>query len=96
MTVCNEPGCTEHYGCRLRNKGIQASPKVMSSRTLNMKPTPVEPPAFNKQIMYDERPGGYKMPILKPDGHVLRRKEYGEKRRAIESTIRRLRNEPQT
>lgn len=57
-----------------------------------MVPTKVVPPAFNKQIMYDERPDGSKMPILKPNGDVVRRKEWGERRSEIESTIRRIRN----
>jgi len=57
-----------------------------------MVPTKVEPPVRNKEIMYDERPGGFKLPILKPNGDVLRRKEYEEKRPAITSTIRRIRN----
>lgn len=46
------------------------------------------PPSVNKQIMYDERPGGYKMPILRPDGDVLRWKEYTEKRHQVESHLR--------
>lgn len=90
--VCDVPGCQEHYGCRLKNKGIQLSPRATASRTQNMRPEPVEPPAFNREIMYDERPGGYKMPILKPDGHVLRRKEYGERRSEITANMRRIRS----
>jgi hypothetical protein len=43
---------------------------------------------MNKTIMYDERPGGYKMPILKADGDVLRWKEYTEKRHKVESHLR--------
>lgn len=91
MAICDIAGCTEHYGCRLRNKGIQLSPTATASRTLNMVPTKVVPPAFNKQIMYDERPDGSKMPILKPNGDVLRRKEYGEKRAQIEANRKRIR-----
>jgi len=56
-----------------------------------MVPTKVVPPAFNKQIMYDERPDGSKMPILKPNGDVLRRKEYGENRHTIEANRKRIR-----
>ena len=56
-----------------------------------MVPKTVEPPAFNRQIMYDERPGGIKMPILKADGTVLRRKEYGENKKSIDANMRRIR-----
>ena len=38
--------------------------------------------------MYDERPGGKKMPMLKPDGNVLRRHEYERNRRKYDSIMR--------
>ncbi|HRA85468.1 MAG TPA: hypothetical protein PLT40_14140 [Ilumatobacteraceae bacterium] len=42
--------------------------------------------------MYDERPGGIKMPILKADGSVLRHKEYVENKATIDATRARIRN----
>ena len=86
--LCDIPGCDECYACKLRNKGLQVSPRVEATRTQNWRPTPTTPPSVNKQIMYDERPGGYKMPILRPDGDVLRWKEYTEKRHQVESHLR--------
>ena len=71
MTLCQVPGCQEHYGCRLQQKGLQVSPKITATRTQNMVPTPAEPPAFNKEIMYDERQNGIKMPLLNEKGDVV-------------------------
>lgn len=89
--LCQIPDCTDHYGCRLRNKGLQVSPRAQMTRTQNWRPTPSKPPSINKQIIYDERPGGGKMPVLKADGSVLRHKEYTENKHKVESTIRNLR-----
>lgn len=85
---CDDPEC---YGCRLEDKGIGLSNAITGSRTKNMRPTPSEPPSLNKQIMYDERPGGFKMPILKANGDPLRHKEWRENKKSIESNIRRIR-----
>lgn len=90
--ICEIPNCVEHYACRLRNKGLQISPKAQSTRTLNWRPTKSVPPARNKELMYSERPDGSKMPILKSDGEHLRRREYDEKRVKIDNTIRQTRN----
>ena len=38
--------------------------------------------------MYDERPGGTKMPMLTPDGNVLRRHEYERNRHKSDSILR--------
>jgi hypothetical protein len=93
---CTTPDCDEHYACRLRGKGLQVSPRATPSKTLNWKPTPAAPPTRNKQIMYDERPGGTKMPFLNADGSVLRQKQYDEHKHQIEANIRRIRNTPAT
>jgi hypothetical protein len=42
--------------------------------------------------MYDERPGGNRMPLVNPDGTLVRHKQWRENRKAIESSIRRIRN----
>lgn len=89
---CDIPNCDEHYACRLRAKGLQVSPRAEGTKTQNWRPTKSEPPAYNKTIIYDERPGGYKMPILKPDGSVIRQKEWDEKKHQFESTIRKVRS----
>lgn len=68
------------------------SPKLEATRTQNWRPTKTEPSSFNRQIMYDKRPDGSMMPIMNPNGEVVRRKEFGERRHEIESTIRRIRN----
>ena len=89
---CDIPNCDEHYACRLRGKGLQVSPRAETTKTQNWRPTPSIPPARNKQIIYDERPGGYKMPVLNPDGSVVRQREYDARKHEITSTIRRIRN----
>lgn len=88
--VCDVEQCSDesHYACRLRSKGLQVSPRAQMTRSQNWRPTKSEPPAFNRQIMYVDRPGGTKMPILKPDGTPLRRKEFGEKRHTVERILR--------
>jgi hypothetical protein len=64
------------------------------TKTQNWRPNTQRtvPSSYNKQIMYDERPGGIKMPILKADGTVLRRYEFDEKRHQIDATRRRIRS----
>lgn len=89
---CDVPDCDEHYACRLRGKGLQVSPRAESTKTQNWRPTKSEPPSRNKQIIYQDRPGGTKMPVLKADGTVLRQREYDEKRHVIDANIRRIRN----
>lgn len=89
---CSTPGCVEHYACRLRDKGLQVSPRATPTTTLNMKPTPGKPPAYNREIIYNERPGGTKIPLLNPDGSVVRRRQYDREKAQITSTIRRIRN----
>lgn len=91
MTICQQQGCQQHYGCRLRNKGIRLSNAVTSTRTKNMRPTPFADPVQNAQIMYDERPGGTKMPFLNDNGTVLRHKQWRENKAGITDNIRRIR-----
>ncbi len=96
MAMCYEEDCTVHYGCRLRAKGLRVSPKATPTKTLNWRPTKSEPPASNKQIIYEDRPGGAKIPILKMDGEPLRGKEYRENKSTIDATIHSLRNSGST
>lgn len=79
MTICQIPGCDEHYGCRLRSKGVQIGTLATPSKEKKGTLTPTQRnPAWAKQV-YDERPDGSKMPILKSDGTPLRVKEASEK-----------------
>jgi len=89
---CTIENCDEHYSCRMRNKGLQVSPRATPTKTLNMKPKPGTPPAYNREIIYNERPGGIKMPLLNADGSVVRRRQYDREKAKITSNIRRIRN----
>ena len=89
--LCETPGCDEHYACRLRNKGLQVSPRAQMTRTQNWRPTPAVIPSRNKQLVYDERPDGSKMPVLKPDGTHLRMKEYLDNKAHFDASITRTR-----
>jgi len=85
---CGNPDC---YHCRLRSKAVQVSPRVQMNRDRNWKPTPSVPPEFNKKIVYEDRPGGFKSPVLRKDGTPLRAKEHAEKRHEIDDQLARIR-----
>lgn len=91
MAVCDIPGCTEHYGCRLKSKGINASNALKSTRTLNLRPTPSIPPAHYRNVLTEERPGGFRMPIIKEDGSVIRHREAQAKEAKIKRDLERTR-----
>ena len=82
-----EPGCQEHYGCRLR--GVQISPRVLETRTQNWRPTITPPKRQNRAVVCTVQADGSTQPILKPDGVVLRHKEYHEKRAHYDDLIKR-------
>lgn len=92
MAVCNIEDCDQHYGCRLKAKGVGISPRATMTRTQNWRPTPSVAPKSNGALMYEDRPGGTKMPILNADGSQLYRRDYLEKQHQIDQTIRQLRN----
>jgi len=75
----------------MRAKGTQVSPRAQMSRTQNWRPTPSTPPSRNKQIVYDERPGGIKMPLMHPDGTVVRQKYADEHSHQITDHLRKTR-----
>lgn len=72
MTICQQPGCTEHYGCRLRAKGVQIGTLATPSRPKKGTLTPTASRPDLAKVVYDERPNGTKMPVLNPDGTVVR------------------------
>jgi hypothetical protein len=92
MAICQIPGCEEHYACRLRGKGLQVSPRAMSTRTQNWRPTKSVPPKSNGELVYQDRPGGTKMPVFNPDGTQLYKRDYVADKRRIDNTIRQIRN----
>lgn len=83
-------GLADCYGCNLRRKGLNLSNAVTATRQKNMRPTPSKPPAINARIATQDRPGGYKMPILKANGDPLRHKEYREKEAKVLDTLNRI------
>lgn len=89
--ICTTENCHEHYGCRLRAKGLQVSPRVHAGRTPNWTPTPDRPPAHYRNILTEDRPGGFKSPILRPDGAVIRHKEGNEQAHKISDQLQRTR-----
>lgn len=66
--------------CKLRS--VQLSPAATPTKTRRFgKLGPKGNPSWEKGIVTDSRG----MPILKPDGHFIRQKEYAEKRHSIEA-----------
>lgn len=91
MTMC-EYGCTEHFGCRLRLNGVQVSPQVgKSTQTRNWRPTPSVPPGHYSHFAYEDRPGGFKSPILRANGTHMRKREYLRKEPKIQDQLARIR-----
>lgn len=92
MTICHIPGCEEHYGCRLRNKGIQLSPRATPTATLNWKPSVSQPSSIRGAIAYDERPGGIKVPYLHADGTPVRMGDVIDDRKGFDEKVRKQRH----
>lgn len=90
--ICDVPACNEHYGCTLRSKGINLSPRVTPNRVRNPRPTPDTPPGHYANIVYDTRPDGSKMPVMNPDGTPVRHRQYQEQKRTIDTHLREQRN----
>lgn len=79
------------YSC----KGISISPRATPTRRNSTLPATVEGPGYNRQIVYEDRPGGFKMPILKGTGEPLRVKEYHENKHKIDNVRAYARAHPQ-
>lgn len=89
-----EPGCVEHYGCRLREKGVQLSPSATPSRRkwAYRKPRTGQ---WEKGRVGETRPDGSWMPYLSPrTGEAMGVKEWSEGRHGFEAQIRSLKSDP--
>lgn len=93
MTVCAVPGCDIHYGCRMKAKGLQVSPRVgASTGTRNFTPS-IDPPApaHYRTVLTEDRPGGFKMPILNSDATVIRHRQAQREKHEIADRLARSR-----
>ena len=91
--ICQVLGCEEHFACRLRAKGVQLSPQATPNRrAVRRDPGPRQAdPAWERGIVTEDRPGGFKMPLLEPGTRApLHVKQYGEHRRDIDAQVKRL------
>lgn len=90
--ICQAEGCTEHYGCRLRAKGISLSSAATPSRKLDRpyKPRPMQQPSWEKGIEGQHRPGGGFMPVLNEKGKKMGVYEAQTKRAKIDAMRRRV------
>jgi len=88
VTVCAISGCTVHYGCILKRKGIYLSADAVPNRT-NMRPSVMNEPSWEKGILTEDR-AGYKVPVLNADlSGPVGLKEYSENRHAIDAARQR-------
>jgi len=89
--VIHPPGCDcGAYACELRAKGISVKPSALPSRHNRIPPRRTEGDPFARQIVYQDRPGGYKMPIFTSDGDHLRIKQYREQEHKIKDQLARI------
>lgn len=73
----------------MRHKGVSVAPSATPSRMNTLPPRKADP-AWERGIISERRPDGSRMPILRPGTTTpLRVKEYGERRREIDESIRR-------
>jgi len=72
----------------------RSSGREVSAKTIRKLQERAQPPSWEKGIVYDERPGGVKMPLLNGDGTPVRVKQYAENRRKIDERVKRLKTDP--
>lgn len=92
MAVCHDacdPPCS--LGCELRQKGVMAAPSATPSRMNDVAP-PKANPAWERGIVTESRPGGYRVPVLDANFKPIRVKQYAQNRRKIEEGLRRIKN----
>lgn len=85
--ICStyDPDC---YGCRLRHKGVLVSPAATPTRRNKVPPARANP-AWENTTVGEHRPDGSFMPLLSEEGdRVIKVKEYGERRREIQTKRR--------
>ena len=91
--MIHPPDCTcPTYGCQLRQKGVSVSPKATPNRRNSIPPRRVNVPG--QPIVYQDRPGGFKMPIITATGDPLRRKQYLENKHKIDDKLARIQAKP--
>lgn len=98
--TCHGAGPVEegqlHYGCALRDKGIQvpasAIPTRVACRTRRFRP--IVQPSWEKGVAGETRPDGSFMPYLGANRDLIRVKEAGERRHDIETQVARLKSDP--
>lgn len=85
MTVCAIPECDEHYGCRLRNKGLQLSPKATPSRVSvrKFKPRPMQHNSYGHGVTGEKRRDGTFMPYIDNTGSIVRQGTMDRDRRNL-------------
>lgn len=93
MPVCRVDGCEDHYGCRLRAKGVAVAPSAMPSRRNTVPPRRADP-AWERGVAGEHRPGGGFMPFLGDDGKPMPVKEHGERRTEVAGRVKRLKSDP--
>lgn len=76
-----DPGCEVHYGCRLRSKGIQLSPKLRPGPAHKQRFREAKADPWGKADARDDRG----LPVLHTNGTRMSLKEFSEKRSTIES-----------
>ena len=87
--MTHPPDCScDTYGCALRRKGVVISPSATPNRRNKIPPKRKHVPG--QPIVYQDRPGGFKMPILREDGSHLRRKQYLERKHEIDDKLARV------
>lgn len=97
MAVCSLAGCTTHYACRLRAKGVQVSPAATPSRVaVRVQPhRPIVEPSWEKGIVGERRVDGSFMPVLAPGTtRPLGVHERAGNRTKVEEGIKRLKSDP--
>ena len=85
MAICAIPGCTEHYACTMRDKGVAVSPAAMPTRHNRKSPAPHQYNNWERGIAGENRPGGGFMPYFDESGDPIRMKRYHEKRAHFDS-----------
>lgn len=93
MTTCHVPGCQAHYGCRLRNKGVQTRAGLPGNRRGGRgRYTTDTNCSWEAGVAGERRADGGFMPYLGADLHPIPIKAYGENRHALDNERHRLAN----